>query len=305
MLLAGNAPAVAGEPVPRAQAARLAALRGERETAIQRLGELRERAGGNPYWMGVADEALAQVSLAEGRFVEGEAHLADRLETLSERGLGGAYLEAEAFRTAARAVVLGNLPNANRDLRAALADYPLAEMELLDRPYTLLATVFAITQDPEQARSLLQEFEDELAPEYRRGTLDNAAERARGQIALAEGRYDEAIGHFRRSDEGLCRLCPLPGLAAAYDGAGERDSAIAVHERYVTTPGLNRLIVDQVYLGVTYERLGQLHDEREDWKKAAEYYAKLVELWKDADPELQPRVQAAQRRLDEIFAQQG
>jgi len=287
------------------QAARLAALRGERETAVERLGELRERAGGNPYWMGVADEGLAQVALAEGRFVEGEAHLADRLEALSERGLGGAYLEAVAFQAAARAVVLGDLPNANRDLSAALAEYPLAEMELLDRPYTLLATAFAIAQDPEKARSLLQEFEDELAPEYRRGTLDNAAERARGQVGLAEGRYDEAIGHFRRSDEGICRLCPLPGLAAAYDGAGQRDSAIAVYERYVDTPALNRLIGDQVYLGVTYERLGQLHEQREDWERAAEYYAKLVELWKEADPELQPRVEAAQKRLDEIFAQRG
>ena len=287
------------------QAARLAALRGERETAVERLGELRERAGGNPYWMGVADEGLAQVALAEGRFVEGEAHLADRLEALSERGLGGAYLEAVAFQAAARAVVLGDLPNANRDLSAALAEYPLAEMELLDRPYTLLATAFAIAQDPEKARSLLQEFEDELAPEYRRGTLDNAAERARGQVGLAEGRYDEAIGHFRRSDEGICRLCPLPGLAAAYDGAGQRDSAIAVYERYVDTPALNRLIGDQVYLGGTYERLGQLHEQREDWERAAEYYAKLVELWKEADPELQPRVEAAQKRLDEIFAQRG
>jgi tetratricopeptide (TPR) repeat protein len=290
---------------PVAQAARLAALRGERETAVQRLGELRERAAGNPYWMGVADEGLAQLALAEGRFVQGEAHFADRLETLSERGLGGAYLEAVALRAAARAVVLGSLPDANRDLSAALAEYPLAEMELLDRPYPLLATAFAITQDPEQARSLLQEFENELAPEYRRGTLDNAAERARGQIALAEGRFDEAIGHFRRSDEGICRLCPLPGLAAAYEGAGERDSAIAVFERYVKTPSLNRLIGDQVYLGVTYERLGQLYDEREDWEKAAEYYAKLVELWREADPELQPRVDAAQKRLDAIFAERG
>ncbi len=290
---------------PVVQAARLAALRGERETAVERLRELRERAGGNPYWMGVADEGLAQVALAEGRFVEGEAHLANRLETLSDRGLGGAYLEAVAFLARARAVVLADLPNANRDLSAALAEYPLAEMELLDRPYALLATAFATTQDPEKARSLLQEFEDELAPEYRRGTLDNAAERARGQVALAEGRYDEAIGHFRRSDEGVCRLCPLPGLAAAYDGAGERDSAVAVYERYVNTPALNRLIGDQVYLGVTYERLGQLHDEREDWEKAAEYYARFVELWQEADPELQPRVEAAQKRLDEIFAQRG
>ncbi len=50
---------------------------------------------------------------------------------------------------------------------------------------------------------------------------------------------------------------------------------------------------------------GQLHDEAGDRQKAVEYYAKLVELWRDADPELQPRVEAAQRRIDEIFAETG
>jgi hypothetical protein len=35
------------------------------------------------------------------------------------------------------------------------------------------------------------------------------------------------------------------------------------------------------------------------------YYARFVELWDDADDELQPRVQAAQARLDEILRQRG
>ena len=69
--------------------------------------------------------------------------------------------------------------------------------------------------------------------------------------------------------------------------------------------GVLRLIGDPVSLGVTLARLGQLYDEQGDWERAAEYYAKLVELWHEADPELQPRVEAAQKRLDEIFAQRG
>ena len=52
-------------------------------------------------------------------------------------------------------------------------------------------------------------------------------------------------------------------------------------------------------------RLGQLYDEAADLENAARYYAMFVELWSDADPVLQPRVQAAQRRLDEIFAERG
>ena len=52
-------------------------------------------------------------------------------------------------------------------------------------------------------------------------------------------------------------------------------------------------------------RLKELAEERGDWEKAAEYYARFVELWVDADPELQPRVQAAQQRLEEILAERG
>ena len=57
--------------------------------------------------------------------------------------------------------------------------------------------------------------------------------------------------------------------------------------------------------GPTFERLGQLYDETGDLDSAALYYARFVELWADADPELQPRVRAAQARLDEIVRQRG
>jgi tetratricopeptide (TPR) repeat protein len=83
------------------------------------------------------------------------------------------------------------------------------------------------------------------------------------------------------------------------------DSAIALYERYVQMPVAYRIFGDRYDLGPTYESLGQLYDEQGDWEKAAEYYARFVELWQEADPELQPRVEAAQRRLDEIFAERG
>jgi tetratricopeptide (TPR) repeat protein len=122
---------------------------------------------------------------------------------------------------------------------------------------------------------------------------------------LAEGRHEEAITELQHGDEGGCRLCALPGLAAAFEAAGLQDSAIATHERYLETPWAARLNFDDTRRAPTFERLGQLYDERQDWEKAAEYYARFVELWTDADPDLQPRVEAAQRRIDEIFAERG
>jgi hypothetical protein len=45
------------------------------------------------------------------------------------------------------------------------------------------------------------------------------------------------------------------------------------------------------------ERLGALYEELGDNSKAAEHYAAFAELWADADPELQPRVQHARERV--------
>jgi DNA-binding SARP family transcriptional activator len=53
-------------------------------------------------------------------------------------------------------------------------------------------------------------------------------------------------------------------------------------------------------LALSYERLGALHKQRGDTAKAIYYYAKFAELWQDADPELQPRVEAARRAIEAL-----
>ena len=63
--------------------------------------------------------------------------------------------------------------------------------------------------------------------------------------------------------------------------------------------------VSSTYWPVAYLYLGQAYEQLGDLEKAAEYYTQFVELWKDADPELQPRVQSARQRLDEILAEEG
>jgi hypothetical protein len=70
-------------------------------------------------------------------------------------------------------------------------------------------------------------------------------------------------------------------------------------ERYVTTPHWNRfdLPADGLQLAAIYKRLGELYEGRRDRTKAASYYAKFVDLWKDADPELQPKLREVRARL--------
>jgi eukaryotic-like serine/threonine-protein kinase len=91
-------------------------------------------------------------------------------------------------------------------------------------------------------------------------------------------------------------------LGRAYDLANMPDSAIAMFERYLATPFFGRPRADARYLAGVYKRLGELYDASGDRERAAAYYRKFLDLWKDADPELQPRVTEVRRRLEAIRA---
>ena len=186
----------------------------------------------------------------------------------------------------------------------ALERHPLATIPVLDRPYAQLAEFYAIAGRVDRARELLAEHDAAIDPsvawrtEWRRHL-------AEGYVALAEGRHAEAIAEFRLADErslNPCRSCALPPLADAYDLAGEPDSAVAVYERFLGERyfGMDELHAALHYLPSIYERLGALYEARGEPGRAIHYYGKLVELWQDADPELQPRVEAARRAIEAL-----
>jgi tetratricopeptide (TPR) repeat protein len=51
--------------------------------------------------------------------------------------------------------------------------------------------------------------------------------------------------------------------------------------------------------------LARLRDEAGDTEEAAAYYARVIQFWEEADPELQPLVEEARVRLQEIVRERG
>ena len=100
-------------------------------------------------------------------------------------------------------------------------------------------------------------------------------------------------------------MCGFLESAKIFEALGRPDSAIAYYEGYLGASSTQRAAWDNENLGPTYERLAELYDEKGDLENASLYYARLVELWQDADAELQPRVRAAQSRLEEIVRERG
>ena len=102
-----------------------------------------------------------------------------------------------------------------------------------------------------------------------------------------------------------CKTCIPPRLARAYDLAGKVDEAIAQFERYLTsTYPFRGRDTDSQFLAGIYKRLGELYEAKRDREKAATNYTRFIELWKDADPELQPKVAEARARLARLTAEE-
>jgi len=57
---------------------------------------------------------------------------------------------------------------------------------------------------------------------------------------------------------------------------------------------------DPFMLGPVYRRLGELYDRKGDRAHAIEYDTRFADLWKDADPTLQPWVTAARGRAQAL-----
>jgi tetratricopeptide (TPR) repeat protein len=182
-------------------------------------------------------------------------------------------------------------------VETALTRYPLDSLAPLDRPYADLAGFFARAGRPQPARAFLEEYERTVPAQLRRD-VEPLRRGALGELALADGRPQEAVAESRQeASSGDCSVGGLYGLGRAFDLMQEPDSALSAYERYVTTPYLERLESDAFELAPSHKRLGELYEARGNREKAVYHYARFVELWKDCDPELRPQVAAVRHRL--------
>jgi tetratricopeptide (TPR) repeat protein len=214
--------------------------------------------------------------------------------------------EETVWDVATEAWILGSSPAIAARIQAAIDRVPLREMAMVDRPYLGLASVLAITGNPDKARAMLARYRAEVTDTAILREQEADLHSVLGEIALAENRPIDALVEFRRGDIGYdgrpadeCAPCLSFDLARAFDAAGRADSAIVMYEQYLATPYWQKMSagLDPSLVPKIRERLGQLYEQSGNTQKAAENYGVFVALWKSADPELQPRVNAARAKL--------
>jgi tetratricopeptide (TPR) repeat protein len=279
------------------------AARGDYDSARAIVRRMQAARPESPNLQTSTNTTLASLALAEGRLAQADEYLQAAQQSSEAEGLPERALVFALARAGIDLWYRGQPERARQRIDAALQQTPLSRFDPADRPYLPLALLYAEAGRPERARGFLAEH-DRLVPEGLRRLQSVERHAAAGSIALAERRRQEAIDEFRQQDQGDCVICALGSLGRAYDDAGQADSAVAVYERYVGTPYAFRVYPDAIWLARTYYRLGELYEARGNRAKAAENYAKFVRLWKNADPELRPKVLDAKSRLKALTGEE-
>jgi tetratricopeptide (TPR) repeat protein len=249
-----------------------------------------------------ATQHAASLALLEGRL-----HDRDALQ----RELAATTSKAGPVEEAALAAFVGG-PSAalSSRLDSAIATTPFRELPFVDRPYFTAAIALAVTNNPAKASAMMARYRSEVTDTTLRRAQEADEHVALGYVALAAGKPQVALIEFRRGDVGYdgmpaneCAPCLPLNLARAFEAAGQRDSAAIMYERYLSTPAWFKLLevkLDPLSRPPAYEHLGQLYEAMGNPQKAAATYRQFIELWKNADPELQPRVAEARRRLAKL-----
>jgi eukaryotic-like serine/threonine-protein kinase len=195
-------------------------------------------------------------------------------------------------------------------LDSVLRAHPIAALPPDERPYFGLATAYAMAGRPDRAQAILAQYDAEVRDTTLRRFQQPFREGSLATIAFAEKRYPQAIESFRRSDRrpdgpvNGCSICVLAPLAMTFDAANMPDSAIVHYERFLNTRAVDRVFEDAWFKPHALKRVGELYEAKGQPDKAASYYTQFVELWKNADAELQPQVSDVRRRLERLGARE-
>jgi eukaryotic-like serine/threonine-protein kinase len=285
------------------QRAAMAALRDDFGAVAAAADSLERRHPRLP-WRATAARIRAGLAARGGRLAEAREHFALYQALRAEDGQEANAIEGAVNLAAVELIIRGDADAAVRTVEAALLDHPLAGIGPLDRPYLALAFIHALAGRTQTARGLLEESRalGDQAFVLAAQVTDPYVE---GMIRVQEGETEEGLRLLNQAYQRLgCGACFSVELGRAYDLAGRSDDALEHYlrglEHGLVRTGLLWSFNTSLSLAPVHGRVAELLEASGRPTEAAQHYARMLELWRDADPELRPRVEAARRALSRL-----
>ena len=178
----------------------------------------------------------------------------------------------------------------------------------MDYGLAFAANGYALAGDVSAARRLLARLDSLIDSTGLHPT--GAEAHVRAVIALQENRPEDALEHLRaarRDAFGLLRGDARLMLGDTYAALGRWPEAAANYDTLTRSLGLN-------FLGqglypplrpLAHERAASAYLTLGDTTTALRHLKSFVEFWQNADPELQPRIEAARRLMSELLRERG
>ncbi len=244
----------------------------------------------------------AQIEAQWGRLRGAERDAGQAAAGMERNGNIPGYIAVTSSVALNEALLLGRTNDALGRMEGALRRHPLDSLPPPSRPYGVLVYSYAALGRLDRAQA--------LADEYQRVVSAGDRGRAGGnlgmaRLALARGDGRAALEGFRRVEQlSECGFCTRFEQGQAFERLGTPDSAIAAYEALANGRSIFALSRDS-YLGPALRRLGELYEAKGDREKALLYYGRFVDLWQDADPELQPLVREVKQRMARLAGEGG
>ncbi|MEP7066397.1 MAG: protein kinase [Gemmatimonadota bacterium] len=270
----------------------------------ERRARERVNTASTTFWKDLSAGDLASIESAQGRLANGEADIRAAAAIDDSSEAMGLY-----FRRVAQLAQMDlrhqvRVSQAIASLSEARARHPFASIDPTERQYPQLAVAYALGGKVDDARSLMEEYARSMPPALQK--VDPDRYEALGNIALVQGRFADALKNFQQMRvTNQCAVCGIFEIAQAFAKLDQPDSALAYYTQYVSKGDAFRVRLDGDHLASAYQRLGELYEAKGDRKRAVEFYQKLIELWKNADPELQPIVTDAKQRVARLSAERS
>jgi tetratricopeptide (TPR) repeat protein len=156
-----------------------------------------------------------------------------------------------------------------------------------------------------EAKGLFEEWRRRIGPIDPGFRADSAL--AVGAIAAAEGEWERAASAFlawQKSPPAAALTIynrGLPEAAAIMARRGQPDSAIVLFERALATSSpFGGQIYEPGWYTQALVMLGDLYEARGDRAKAAEYYRRHIDVFKNPDPAIAKQVGAVREKLTRV-----
>ncbi len=251
-----------------------------------------------------ANDGLAALAQLEGRFRDAQVAQARSTAALYRAQATTGNLLQFAIDTAFLLAARGERDAAIATLEAGLRRAPMAEIPASERPWGALRNLGALTAHPEVVRRAIDGFERDQAAL----SVDAEGQRIGYQAALAfaEERWADAI-RLTREAEARFMWPPKAGEAVrgiAFRALGQPDSAIAAFEQSLVIPD-PFVFTDATWRARALFELAEAHEGKGNRAEAIRRYGELAELWRGADPVLQPRVREIRDRITRLQREIG